>query len=157
MLAEAMQPRAIQSVLTVSGVLSGFLFAGFWWSLSREPAFDAGQRHFKLGYLLLLVSMALVAAFGIVIPLSAQGHPGPDVPIDPARRAAVRFDSVNPSSPYNQDLAHYTCCRATAPILADGKLDEADWQAAPKSSPLVDIVTGSPKPKLNPFDMVSVR
>jgi hypothetical protein len=33
--------------------------------------------------------------------------------------------------------AHYTILRATAPIRVDGKLDEPDWQAAPKTSPFV--------------------
>src|SRR6266511_2213649 len=47
-------------------------------------------------------------------------------------------------TPYNQDLAHYTCYRTTEPISIDGRLDEPDWQAAPKSQPLVDIVTGEP-------------
>lgn len=45
---------------------------------------------------------------------------------------------------YNQDLAHYTCLRATAPLLIDGNLDKPDWQAAPKSTPFVDIVNGEP-------------
>ncbi len=43
---------------------------------------------------------------------------------------------------YNQDIAHYTCYRATAPIRIDGKLDEVDWKAAPASTPFVDIITG---------------
>jgi len=47
-------------------------------------------------------------------------------------------------SRYNQDLAHYTCYRASGPIRVDGLLDKADWQLAPKSAPFVDIVTGKP-------------
>ncbi len=45
---------------------------------------------------------------------------------------------------YNQDLARYTCYRASAPLTIDGRLDEPDWQAAPVSTPFVDIVTGAP-------------
>jgi len=45
---------------------------------------------------------------------------------------------------YNQDLAHYMCYRATAPLTIDGKLDEADWAAAAVSTPFVDIVSGEP-------------
>jgi len=48
------------------------------------------------------------------------------------------------SSRYNQDLAHYICHRTSGPIRVDGLLDEADWRAAPKSAPFVDIVTGKP-------------
>ncbi len=39
-------------------------------------------------------------------------------------------------------VAEYTCYRASGPILVDGKLDEPSWQAAPRSAPFVDIVTG---------------
>ena len=55
--------------LTVSSILFGFLFAGFWWSLNRELVFDETQRHFKFGYLLLMMTMALLAYFGIILPL----------------------------------------------------------------------------------------
>ena len=40
--------------------------------------------------------------------------------------------------------ARYTCYRAAAPIVVDGKLNEASWLHAPKSSPFADIVTGEP-------------
>src|SRR5262249_3024876 len=40
--------------------------------------------------------------------------------------------------------ARYTCYRAAGPIRIDGRLDEPSWQAAPKSAPFVDIVTGEP-------------
>ena len=40
--------------------------------------------------------------------------------------------------------ATYTSNRALGSIRIDGKLDEPDWQHAPKSSPYVDIVTGKP-------------
>src|SRR5438270_9981180 len=39
-------------------------------------------------------------------------------------------------------VAEYTCYRAAGPILVDGKLDEPSWQAAPRSTPFIDIVTG---------------
>ncbi|HBY61047.1 MAG TPA: polyhydroxyalkanoate depolymerase [Solibacterales bacterium] len=42
------------------------------------------------------------------------------------------------------DLAHYTARRATAPMIIDGRLDEAAWRAAAPSSPFIDIVTGEP-------------
>jgi hypothetical protein len=45
---------------------------------------------------------------------------------------------------YNQRIARYTCRRASGPIRIDGRLDERDWQLAPKSEPFVDIVTGEP-------------
>jgi hypothetical protein len=38
--------------------------------------------------------------------------------------------------------ARYTCYRAAGPIVVDGRLNEASWQAAPKSTSFVDIVTG---------------
>lgn len=59
----------LPTILTVSGILFGFLFAGFWWSLNRELTFDTDQRHFKFGYALLLLSMALLGYFGIIDPL----------------------------------------------------------------------------------------
>jgi len=64
-------------ILTVSGILIGFLFAGFWWSLNRELTFNPDQRHFKLGYAVLLVTMVLLGYFGMVDPLrkSARTHP----------------------------------------------------------------------------------
>ncbi|HEX5760870.1 MAG TPA: hypothetical protein VF121_16905 [Thermoanaerobaculia bacterium] len=57
------------AVLTVSGVLFGFLFAAFWWSLNREIAFKAEERHLKLGHLLLLGTLGLLGYFGIIVPL----------------------------------------------------------------------------------------
>lgn len=38
--------------------------------------------------------------------------------------------------------AHYTAYRARGPLTIDGRLEERDWLAAPKSTPFVDIVTG---------------
>ncbi len=49
---------------------------------------------------------------------------------------------MNPSTEPNP--AQYTCHRATGPIRVDGRLDEPDWEAAPRSTPFVDIVTGEP-------------
>ncbi len=58
-----------KAILTVSSVLFGFFFAAFWWMLNRELAFKPEERHFKLATALLMVSMALLAAFGIILPL----------------------------------------------------------------------------------------
>jgi hypothetical protein len=55
-----------------------------------------------------------------------------------------RVSEMDWSSRYNQNLAHYTCFRTAGPIRIDGKLDEPDWESAPKSAPFVDIVTGEP-------------
>lgn len=41
-------------------------------------------------------------------------------------------------------IADYTCCRTKHPPRIDGHLDEAVWQAAPKSPRFVDMVTGEP-------------
>ncbi|MBQ9397385.1 MAG: carbohydrate-binding family 9-like protein [Bacteroidales bacterium] len=38
-----------------------------------------------------------------------------------------------------QEHRTYTCYRATGPIRIDGKLNEADWEAAPLSEAFVDI------------------
>jgi hypothetical protein len=42
------------------------------------------------------------------------------------------------------NLAEYTCLRADGEITIDGRLDEPSWQAAPWSTPFVDIVSGEP-------------
>src|ERR1022692_4873645 len=44
----------------------------------------------------------------------------------------------------NLEPARYTVFRAAGPIPVDGRLDEASWRLAPKSTPFVDIVTGKP-------------
>ena len=59
----------LPATITASGVLFGFLFAGFWWALNRELSFEKEQRHFKLSFALLLLGMAILAIFGIVRPL----------------------------------------------------------------------------------------
>jgi len=57
--------------ITAAIVFFGFLFAGFWWALNRELTFAPELRHFKFGFILLLFSMAILAVFGIIVPL---GH-----------------------------------------------------------------------------------
>jgi len=62
--------KPIAAILTVSAILFGFLFAGFWWTLNREVGFeDKTQRHFKLGTGMLLASMGVLGVCGIVLPL----------------------------------------------------------------------------------------
>jgi hypothetical protein len=58
-----------KEILSVSGVLFGFFFTGFWWALNRELEFEPEQRHFKFGYVLLIIIMGLLAYFGIIKPL----------------------------------------------------------------------------------------
>jgi hypothetical protein len=41
-------------------------------------------------------------------------------------------------------IARYTALRAAAPIVVDGRLDEADWEAAPRSPRFSDLVRGAP-------------
>ena len=43
-----------------------------------------------------------------------------------------------------EQLAHYTCCRTSEPVLVDGNLDKPVWRRAPKSPRFVDLVTGEP-------------
>jgi uncharacterized membrane protein len=61
--------QATTVLLTVSGLLFGFLFAAFWWILNRELTFEPKDRHFKLATGLLMVSLGLLGVFGIIIPL----------------------------------------------------------------------------------------
>lgn len=42
------------------------------------------------------------------------------------------------------DIAHYTAYRAAASIHIDGRLDEASWQAAPRSPRFTDLIHGDP-------------
>jgi Carbohydrate family 9 binding domain-like len=42
------------------------------------------------------------------------------------------------------EVAQYTCYRTSSSMQIDGKLNEAAWALAPKSSRFVDIVTGEP-------------
>ena len=64
-----------------------FLFAGFWWALNRELTFPPEQRHFKFGYGLLFLAMAVLATFGILTPLQVLGA-GSNALVS-ARRAIV--------------------------------------------------------------------
>lgn len=66
------------SGVAAAAVLFGFLFAGFWWSLNRELRFEPAQRHFKPGYALLFLSIALVGYCGLIAPLreAVQLQPG---------------------------------------------------------------------------------
>ncbi len=41
-------------------------------------------------------------------------------------------------------LAHYTCYRATGPVIINGDLDKPVWRTAPRSRRFVDLVTGEP-------------
>lgn len=59
----------MEQVVTAASILFGFLFAGFWWALDRELQFSPEDRHFKPAYGLLLTIMALVAVFGMLLPL----------------------------------------------------------------------------------------
>jgi hypothetical protein len=61
--------QATTVLLTVSGLLFGFLFAAFWWILNRELTFEPKERHFKPATGLLMVSLGLLGVFGIIIPL----------------------------------------------------------------------------------------
>jgi hypothetical protein len=41
-------------------------------------------------------------------------------------------------------IARYTAHRTAGPIVVDGRLDEADWEAAPRSPRFSDLVRGAP-------------
>jgi hypothetical protein len=43
-----------------------------------------------------------------------------------------------------EEIAHYDCRRASAPIAVDGNLDKPAWHAAERSPRFVDMVTGEP-------------
>jgi hypothetical protein len=46
--------------------------------------------------------------------------------------------------PWPEDkIARYTALRATAPIVLDGRLDEADWKAAERSPRFSDLIKGA--------------
>ncbi len=68
--------NAARQALPVCSILLGFLFAGFWWTLSRV-LFKAEDRHFKLGIGLLLVAMVMLAVFGVVLPMRAIAYANP--------------------------------------------------------------------------------
>jgi hypothetical protein len=68
-----------KTLLTVSGLLFGFLFTAFWWILNRELAFPEDQRHFKPATGMLLVGMLLLGVFGIIVPLEQASRSSPDL------------------------------------------------------------------------------
>ena len=70
----------IQTIVTASTLLFGFLFAGFWWALDRELKFEQTGRHFKLSYVLLFLTMIALALFGVVMPMRAAFF---HLPLDP--------------------------------------------------------------------------
>jgi hypothetical protein len=48
-------------------------------------------------------------------------------------------------SPWPEDrIARYTARRTTSPIVVDGRLDEADWQATERSPRFADLIGGRP-------------
>src|ERR1700733_14843468 len=52
------------------------------------------------------------------------------------------------SAAFCQTPLHYTCNRATTPILIDGNLDDAAWRNAPWTDDFVDIQgAGHPTPR----------
>ena len=68
-----------KTLLTVSGLLLGFLFTAFWWILNRELAFPEDQRHFKPATGVLIFSMLLLGVFGIIVPLEQASRSNPDL------------------------------------------------------------------------------
>jgi len=74
--------NAARDVLQVCSILLGFLFAGFWWTLNRELTFKAEDRHFKLGFGLLLVAMVMLGVFGVVLPMRAIASANPGFLLD---------------------------------------------------------------------------
>ncbi len=47
--------------------------------------------------------------------------------------------------PWPQDkIAHYTAYRTTEPLNIDGRLDETNWQASPRSPRFSDLIKGAP-------------
>jgi hypothetical protein len=43
-----------------------------------------------------------------------------------------------------EEIAHYTAHKVSQPLIIDGKLSEAAWQAAKKSPRFVDVIGGNP-------------
>ncbi len=68
-----------KTLLTVSGLLLGFLFTAFWWILNRELEFPEHLRHFKPATGVLIVSMLLLGVFGIIVPLEQASRVNPDL------------------------------------------------------------------------------
>ena len=74
-----MTPEALSTVITTSGVMFGFFFVGFWWTLDRELKFDPAGRHLKLGVVLLFAAMVVLAILGIMMPLHRLAQLNPDL------------------------------------------------------------------------------
>jgi hypothetical protein len=68
-----------KTLLTVSGLLFGFLFTAFWWILNRELKFSADQRHFKPATGMLLLGMLSLGVLGIIVPLEQASRTNPDL------------------------------------------------------------------------------
>ena len=69
----------METLLTVSGFLLGFLAAGFWWRLERELIFKPKDRHFTKGSKLLLVAMGVLAIVGVIRPLRFLASANPNL------------------------------------------------------------------------------
>lgn len=74
-----MSPEALSTVITTSGVMFGFFFVGFWWTLDRELKFGVEGRHFKLGVMLLFAAMIVLALLGIMMPLHRLAQINPEL------------------------------------------------------------------------------
>jgi hypothetical protein len=86
----------------------------------------------------------------------------PGHPLHPRRRSLIwllalllpfvsELRGQEPASPKGsefpcpeEEVAHYTAYRVSTPIAIDGRLDEAGWQAVPRSPRFIDIITGKP-------------
>lgn len=65
--------------------------------------------------------------------------------VAPATAAAAGAEAApRPVAPAAPPVPTLRVTKATAPILIDGKLDEAAWQAAARTPRLVDTMTGAP-------------
>jgi CubicO group peptidase (beta-lactamase class C family) len=65
------------------------------------------------------------------------------------RSYARRVGTASGATPWpfpwpEEKVARYTAFRTTGPIAVDGRLDEADWTAAPRSPRFSDLVRGAP-------------
>jgi hypothetical protein len=76
---------------------------------------------------------------GLMLLLS----PGGTARLDAADAPRPASEQSKFPCPENE-IARYTACHVSEPILIDGKLDEAVWQHAPRSPRFIDILTGTP-------------
>lgn len=74
-----MSSEALATIITTSGVMFGFFFVGFWWTLDRELKFDIEGRHLKLGVMLLFAAMVVLAILGIMLPLYRLAQLNPEL------------------------------------------------------------------------------